>query len=404
MRQVTGGFVLHEIVSSTDTEVQARVSERDWPENVGVATMTVEPEPPHHILSAQVRLAPGGGSTSARLSEEQALAELRSKLDQFSASGQFIGAVMVARDGEPVFKFASGEADREQGIPNTIDTKFRNGSMNKMFTAVAVLQLVEAGRIDLNATIGEYLTDYPNADLASRVTIRQLLTHTGGTGDIFSPEYFERRLETREVADYIALFGARDVKFEPGSRYEYSNYGFILLGAIVEAVSGEHYYDYVDEHIFAPAGMTSTGSLPEDVEVPGRAVAYTAPPGQTPRPATDTLPYRGSPAGGGYSTVGDFVRFSEALKSGALLGPEMLAMATSTQIEAGPGGGYGYGFGTADLNGVRSFGHSGGAPGMSAELLVLPDSGYAVAIASNTDGQLVPRLVRFVGARLPAEP
>jgi CubicO group peptidase (beta-lactamase class C family) len=145
--------------------------------------------------------------------------------------------------------------------------------MNKMFTAVATLQLVEAGELALDEPIATYLPDYPNADLASKVTVRHLLSHTGGTGDFFGPEYDEHRLELREHSDYVDLFGERGVLFEPGSRWEYSNCGLILLGALIEAVTGASYYDYVREHVFQPAGMTSTDSLPEAENVPERAVA-----------------------------------------------------------------------------------------------------------------------------------
>ncbi len=149
------------------------------------------------------------------------------------------------------------------------------GSMNKMFTAVATLQLVEAGKLALDDPIGKHLPDYPNRELASKVTVRHLLTHTGGTGDIFGPDYDENRLKLRDHSDYVDLYGSRPLAFEPGSRWEYSNYGFVLLGALIEAASGVSYYDYVREHVFRPAGMTSTDSLPESEDVPGRAVGYT---------------------------------------------------------------------------------------------------------------------------------
>jgi D-alanyl-D-alanine carboxypeptidase len=148
--------------------------------------------------------------------------------------------------------------------------------------------------------------------VAAKVTVRHLLTHTGGTGDIFGPEFDQQRLRLREHRDYLKLYGSRGLTQEPGSRFEYSNYGFVLLGALIEHVTGESYYDYVDDHVFHPAGMRSTGSLPESVEVPGRAVGYmrASPSGGAWVPNTDTLPWRGTAAGGGYSTVGDLLRFA----------------------------------------------------------------------------------------------
>src|SRR5262249_17725764 len=155
--------------------------------------------------------------------------------------------------------------------------------------------------------IAKHIPDYPNKDLASKVTIRHLLTHTGGTGDIFSPEFTKNRLNLREHSDYINLFGSRALLFPPGSRYQYSNYGFVLLGRIMEIVSGMSYYDYVRSHVYEPAGMKSTDSLPETVDIPNRSTGYLRSNGMWVSNA-DTLPWRGMAAGGGYSTVGDLLR------------------------------------------------------------------------------------------------
>ena len=159
-----------------------------------------------------------------------------------------------------IFARAYGHADREHNIANTLETRFRIGSMNKMFTAVATLQLVEAGKINLDAPLGTYLPDYPNKDVATQVTIAELLDHTGGTGDIFGPQFDAHRLEVQSLQDYEKLYGSRGLAFTPGSKWDYSNYGFILLGLVIEKISGKSYYDYVREHVYAPAGMTSTGS------------------------------------------------------------------------------------------------------------------------------------------------
>ena len=147
--------------------------------------------------------------------------------------------------------------------------------MNKMFTATAVLQLVQAGKINLTDPLGKYLPDYPNKDVATKVTIHHLLTHTGGTGDFFGPEFDKHRLELRTLQDYVKLYGERGLAFEPGSRWDYSNYGFLLLGLVVQKASGQDYYEYVREHIFKPAGMNSTDSLPEDQTVADRSIGYT---------------------------------------------------------------------------------------------------------------------------------
>ena len=229
----------------------------------------------------------------------------------------FSGAILVAHNGRIVLAQAWGAADETSHISNTVDTQFCIGSMNKMFTAVAILQLVAKEKLALDEPIVTYLPDYPNRDLATRVTIRELLNHTGGTGDIFTPEYEAQRQQTRTLADYVKLFGSRPVTFAPGSRMEYSNYGFLLLGRIIELVSGEPYQQYIQEHIGQPAGMMHTDSRPEAEHVHGRAIGYTA--GHNGLvPNTDMMPWSGTSAGGGYSTVRDLLLFAEALQSGKL--------------------------------------------------------------------------------------
>jgi D-alanyl-D-alanine carboxypeptidase len=335
------------------------------------------------------------GVKTQRLTEAAALAALTARAGDLAKNDQFSGALLVARHGKVLLQRAWGRANRETGAPVTLDTQFRVGSMNKMFTAVATLQLVEAGKLALDDPIGKYLTDYANRDLASRVTVRHLLTHTGGTGDIFGPDFMKNRLTLRELGDYLNLYGSRPLLNEPGKEFHYSNYGFILLGAIIERVSGMAYYDYVSTRIFQPAGMASTASLPEAESVPLRAVGYRT--GEAGWVAnTDTLPWRGTSAGGGYSTVGDFLRFVEALESGKLISKAMLAEATRRQQDD-----YGYGFQVNGDGRSRSYGHSGGAPGMNGDLRVFPELGYVLVGLSNLDPPAASRLVDFFAARMP---
>jgi D-alanyl-D-alanine carboxypeptidase len=267
-----------------------------------------------HPVSAPRDLVPAAADDQDLATQVQAhVADLGSK-------NVFSGAILIAHNGMTVMDQAWGMANTHEQIANTTDTQFCMGSMNKMFTAVAVLQLVQQGKLSLDAPIGNYWHDYPNRDLASRVTIRQLLSHTGGTGDIFTPEYEAHRLETRSLADYITLFGKRPVRFGPGTRMEYSNYGFILLGRLIELISGDTYESYVQKHVYAPAGMEHTDSRPEADRVQGRATGYTREPGGF-APNTSTLPWSCTSAGGGYSTVGDLLLFANALQSGKLLDP-----------------------------------------------------------------------------------
>ncbi len=403
MRRLTGGFEPVAVETASDSRIVALVKDRDW--DAYYARVTLDLEASGGIARVRVREAdsPADLAPTERMSEREALAALETRLEDASASGLFSGAVMIARHGEPVFAYAAGQADRERAVANTIDTRFRVASLNKMFTAVAILQLVEEGRVELSAPLGAYLPDYPNAEIARRVTVEHLLTHTGGTGDIFGPAFAEHRLALRGHADYLTLFGERGPAFEPGDHFAYSNYGFVLLGAILEAVTGESYYEHVQEHVLDPAGMRATGFLPEHVAVPGLAIGYTAADGAL-RSAEGALPHRGAAWGGGYSTVGDLLRFAEALADGRLLGAAMTEAATRARVAADPpAGGYGYGFFVSEVGGAASFGHTGRMPGASAELRVFPQSGYVVAVAANVDSQFVYRIAPFIGARLPLD-
>jgi D-alanyl-D-alanine carboxypeptidase len=337
-----------------------------------------------------------------RLSESELLVALREKLEKDSAADKFAGAVLLAKGGKIIFSGVYGMADREKKIPNALETKFRIGSMNKMFTATSILQLVQTGKIKLTDPFGKYITDYPNKDAAAKVTIQQLLTHTGGTGDIFGPEFEAHRKELRTLQDYVNLYGKRSLEFEPGSRWEYSNYGFLLLGVVVERVSGKSYYDYVNENIYGPAGMTGSGSLTEEQSVPKRSIGYTRSGGEALHPNTDTLPYRGTSAGGGYSTVEDLLRFANALANHKLLNAQHTDLLTTGKVDTPRGVKYAFGFmDDSAEGGPRHFGHGGGAPGMNGELEIYPQNGYVIAVLANLDPPAASRVSDFVGNRLP---
>ncbi|HVE48073.1 MAG TPA: serine hydrolase domain-containing protein [Casimicrobiaceae bacterium] len=330
------------------------------------------------------------------------VAAVRAQLEAATKAEQFSGAVLVARDGQTVFEGAYGLADRERNVPNTLLTQFRIGSMNKMLTAVAAMQLVQSGTLRLEGTLGTYIPDYPNADMASKVTIHHLLTHTGGTGDIFGPAFNANRLALRTTGDYVALYGTRNLQFPPGAQFSYSNYGFMLLGAIIERVTGKSYYDYVAERIHAPAQMTATGSAPEDLLVPERSVGYMRQGGSVLVSNAQTLPYRGTPAGGGYSTVGDLARFAVALREHKLLDQANTTLLLSGKVPAFPGQQYAYGFIDRVVGSRRFVGHGGGAAGMNGDLAFEPNGGYLVVVLSNFDPPTATQVLSFILDRLPA--
>jgi CubicO group peptidase (beta-lactamase class C family) len=342
-----------------------------------------------------------GAAATQEAKDSAFVAALRARLEAATKADEFSGAVLVVRDGRTVFEGAYGFADRERRVPNTPLTQFRAGSMYKMLTAVATLQLVQAGTLRLDAPLVTYLPDYPNAEMAARVTPHHLLTHTGGTGDIFGPQFTAYRSELRNISDYLGLYGTRDLQFAPGAKHVYSNYGFMLLGALVERLSGKSYDDHIAARVLAPAGMTATGTAPEDALVPGRSVGYMRQASGALVSNAPTLPYRGTPAGGGYSTVGDFARFAAALREHRLLDPTHTALLVSGKVAVAPGFQYAYGFIDRVVGGRRFVGHGGGAPGMNGELAFEPNGGYVVVVLSNLDPPAAGQVAGFILGRLP---
>ena len=294
---------------------------------------------------------PGNGSIKAT-------AMIASRL---TARNEFAGSLIIARGGMRLLARNWGLANPTTRKPMTLDTPMFLASAGKMFTAVSVLRLVDAQKIDLAAPISRYLSDYPNAEMA-KVTIRQLLTHRGGTGDIgiLGRDDGANRASVRTIKDIIKLNGKRGPDFPPGTKEDYSNYGFILLGAVIEKVTSGSYYDYVAAHVFKPAGMKNSG-FPDRDHLQNVAVGYTTFFGSEPKPlpSTNILPWRGASAGGGVSTANELVRFFDAMKSGKLLSPEMFKLATTS----GPTPWYGMGF-VVNSGANKSWGHGGNSYGM----------------------------------------
>ena len=394
-RSDTGGFTLLRVERSTPTALVALLEERDS-RRLARLELEVSTDAQPTVVSSTLRSAPRPADLAlVRLSESETLAAVAARVDELAARDQFSGAVLVGRRGKVLWQKAVGLANRDSRTPNTLETQFRNGSMNKMFTATAALQLIEAGKLSLDDTVGKVLPDYPNKDIATKVTIRHLLTHTGGTGDFFGPLFEKNRLTLKTHGDYVALFGARAPLHEPGAEFRYSNYGMLLLGAIIERVSGMSYFDFVRTSVYERAGMRFTGSLPETETLPNRSSGYMRR-SDAWVANTDTLPWSGTSAGGGYSTVGDFFRFAEALQSGVLISKASFEQMTTPHRNQ-----YGFGMTIRGEGALRTFGHGGGAPGQNGELRVYPESGYVVVVLSNYDPPAASRLAEFIEVRLP---
>jgi CubicO group peptidase (beta-lactamase class C family) len=310
------------------------------------------------------------------ISEAVLVQRLNGTMDSRVRIGAFSGVVLLARNGAPVWERAWGLADRARKQPNTIETAFNLGSINKLFTQIAIRQLTNAGKVNPDSTIATYWPDYPNQVIARSVTIRQLLQHRAGLGgDIFGTLPGQPRAAIRHNRDYLALFVNEPPAFAPGTKNRYCNACYVVLGEIVSRVSGEDYYEYVRRHVYEPAGLTRTAAWTVDALPAGTAVGYTTRREgssiETPvRPNTDDLPGRGSAAGGGYSTAHDLMRFVQALRDG--------------QVPGGP-------------NGV---GIAGGSGGMNAVVESNLPGGYDVIVLSNLDPPSAERVSRMVRAWL----
>jgi CubicO group peptidase (beta-lactamase class C family) len=320
------------------------------------------------ILGAPIDPENAAELAGPSLGRDEVLARIRAELDKRSRADLFSGVVLVAQGEQVVLHEARGMASLEYGAANRPDTRFNLGSINKLFTRVAIGQLAEKGRLSLEDTIGKFLPAYPNRDAAARVTVRQLLDMTSGIGDFFGKKYEDTpKNRIRILEDYLQLFASDALLFPPGSQRRYSNGGYVVLGLIVEKASGQSYYDYVREHICIPAGMTATGHFDADVPLENVASGYTrnwddAEHEKEPRRNNMyTRPARGSSAGGGYSTALDLFRFSRALRAGKLLG------SLGQEWFAGPQA------------------YAGGAPGINAELDMDPVPGWTVAVVGNYD-------------------
>jgi CubicO group peptidase (beta-lactamase class C family) len=328
----------------------------------------------------------------------------------YDSVGDMSGVVLLAKDDQVVLRRAYGKASLAYDANMTLTTRLSTASIGKSFTAVAIAQLIDAGKLALDDTVGRALPDYADPVVRDRVTIRQLLTHTSGLGDLYDhPKWPIVRTRIRTVPGYMELVVGRPLLSEPGAKYEYSNAGYILLGAIVEKLSGRDFYDYVHDHIFVPAGMTHSSYPMADDETPGFATPLTnfMDRGETgyiyrlgrPRNAVLQLAGRGGPQGGACFTGDDLMAFDVAFRSGKLTSPAMVKLMTSVQGPAvggrrgaQPETSPGLGFEVTSRNGHTMVGHQGGDLGIGSFVYHFPETGYTMVVMSNRD----PRAVRVM--------
>jgi len=323
----------------------------------------------------------------------------------YPADGPGATAIVV-KDGEVLFQGARGMADLELGVPLTPDHVFRLGSITKQFTAAAIMLLEEQGKLAVGDPITKYLTDYPTNGY--EITIEHLLTHTSGIFSYTSiPGYMmgneiRADLSTEELVD---VFDDLEMDFSPGEQWSYSNSGYVLLGAIIEKVSGQSYADFIEENIFEPLGMNNSHYGGSQL-IPGRAGGYQSiENGYTNAPFLSmTQPHA---AGSLLSTVGDLARWNAGLFGGELLTVESVArMATEFTLNDGEGTGYGYGLSVREIDGTPVIDHGGGIHGFATYAVWIPEAKiYIALLCNNPDNLTGPNyVVRQMAAKAAGDP
>ncbi|MEP1096979.1 MAG: serine hydrolase domain-containing protein [Cyclobacteriaceae bacterium] len=320
--------------------------------------------------------------THVACAQEDLASKTGKLIEELCQKDRFSGTVLIAQNDQVLFEVACGEASKRFHIPNNIDTKFNLGSMNKMFTAIAILQLVEQSKLELHETIEKYVDEsWLPKEITQQITIHHLLSHTSGLGSYFNETYRNSsREQFRKVSDYKALVRGDKPSFAPGERFQYSNTGMLLLGVVIEKISKRNYFEYVRGNIYEPAEMMSTDSYEMDQPVENLAIGYTHSEDNEFGWENNLFKHviKGGPAGGGFSTVRDLHKFSMALTGEKLLSKSSLKLLWKSHTSR-----YGYGFSLRASQAGKVVGHGGGFPGINSNLDIFPDSNYIVIVMSN---------------------
>jgi CubicO group peptidase (beta-lactamase class C family) len=381
-----GRLALREVVQESENSITAWIQS----EATGVwflITLTLEGEAEQSQI-VRLDMVPDEGpvdaqGTAAPLTAEEFAALVDTHLDGLEEQGLFSGVVLIAHEGEILLLRAMGPMNEDGDLNNT-DTRFALASTSKLFTAAAVVQLADQGLLNLDDPVSMYLPDYPEA-MIQGVTVRHLLTHTSGLGSL---SYEDIRPLT--TIDEMLLAPIEPPVFAPGADFRYSNAGFVLLGGVIERASGQTFWDYLDEHIFQPAGMESTGAFAPDDLPDNTAYGLVYQRLGVRVSNASILPARPGPAGDFYTTAEDMLRFATALQDNTLIGPEFTEEMFTPAVPTGTAlygwtTEYGLGFIISTSGDVVRIGHSGGFPGISSRFAMYPDLGYTVVILSNYD-------------------
>jgi CubicO group peptidase (beta-lactamase class C family) len=332
----------------------------------------------------------------AAAASAQDIARMEQMIENHVSAGTFMGTVLVARDAAVIVDRAYGMANVEWDVPNTTATKFRLGSVTKQFTAAAILLLEERGKLKVDDRVKSYLPDSPMA--WDRITVFNLLTHTAGIPNFTaSADYNTVKLSARSAEAAVGAFRDRPLDFGPGEQMSYSNSGYLVLGAIIEKVSGQTYEKFVADNLFAPAGMTDSGYDSNTAIIKRRASGYV----RTPAGLANagylhmSIPHA---AGALYSTTHDLLKWQQALFAGKIVSKASLdRMITPFKND------YALGITSTVVNGRRVIAHGGGIDGFNTHLAYYPDSRTVVAVLSNVNGAGPSMLAGQLGALMHGE-
>lgn len=308
-------------------------------------------------------------------------------VQSYASGKKFMGSVLVARDSKVVFEKSYGSANLEWDIPNSPTTKFRLGSITKQFTAACILLLEERGKLKVEDAVKKYMPDAPAA--WDKITIFNLLTHTSGIPSFTGfPDYESTEAIPTTPEKLVARFRDKPLDFQPGEKWNYSNSGYVLLGYLIEKISGQSYSDFVQQNIFTPLGMKDSGYDSNSAIIPHRAAGYAPGPNG---PVNAGFIHMSIPfsAGALYSTAEDLLRWEQGLFGGKLLSPASLEKMTTPFKEN-----YAFGLGVSTVNGHKVIQHNGGIEGFNTALAYYPDDKLIVAVLGNLNGQAPDSIAR----------
>jgi D-alanyl-D-alanine carboxypeptidase len=291
----------------------------------GTLGLAHEVEEPHKLTGLRFELVDPDAApvpVHGRMSAEELAAALDPYVADLTKNDRFAGTVLVARDGKPFFQKAYGLADRSFGVPNTVQTRYNIGSINKHFTRIALGQLIAAGKVSPSDTVAKHLPDYPNP-AGRNTTIQQLVEMEGGVADFFGPEFDrEGKQRFRTNRDYYDWVAPKELLFPPGSKKQYCNGCYIVLGEVVARVTGTPYEKFVEENVLRRGGLQTAAFIFSDAIVPNVATGYTR---RENGPMRSNVLMHGvgpSAAGGAYATARDLLALDEGLRTGKMLDPE----------------------------------------------------------------------------------